>query len=122
MTSIGIVFVLDSTDKEEIDEAAKWFWIMIDDWLQGHYSDKVILFLANKNDLKGSLNLEDIINKINLTRMANYTDLSFQIFKTSIRENQNVDYALKWFIKKVKQLVEVQKLIPAAILILVVIY
>ncbi len=117
MTSVGIIFVLDSTDKEHIDEAAKWFWIMVDEWLKGNYSDKVILFLANKGDLKDALNLEYIIEKLTLTKMSNYADLSFQIFKTSIRENQNIDYAMKWFVKKVKQLIDVQSINPKAVLI-----
>lgn len=117
MTSVGIIFTIDSTDKEQIDEVAKWYWIMIDEWLKGNYSDKVILFLANKADLKDSLNLEYIIDKLNLTKMSNYPDLSFQIFKTSIRENQNIEYAMKWFVKKVNQLIEIQRITPEAILI-----
>ncbi len=117
MTSVGIIFVLDSSDKDHIDEAAKWFWIIVDDWLKGRYSDKVILFLANKSDLKNSLDVEQIMNKLSLTKMSNYSDLSFQIFKTSIRENTNIDYSMKWFVKKVKQLVELQSIKPEAILI-----
>ncbi|MHA1198284.1 MAG: ADP-ribosylation factor-like protein [Candidatus Heimdallarchaeaceae archaeon] len=117
MTSVGIIFVIDSTDKEQIDEVAKWFWIMVDEWLKGNYSDKVILFLANKADLKNTLNLEYIIDKLNLTKMSNYSDLSFQIFKTSIRENQNIEYAMKWFTKKVKQLIELQSKAPESVLI-----
>jgi len=49
MTSVGIIFVLDSTNSAEIDEALKWFWVMIDDWLESVFSDKVILFIANKS-------------------------------------------------------------------------
>ena len=117
MTSVGIIFILDSADKESIEESAKWFWVMINNWLKGNYSDKVILFLANKSDLKDSLNLEYIIDKLNLNKMANYSDLSFQIFKTSMRENKNIDYAMKWFTKKVKQLMETQSSSPEAIII-----
>ena len=117
LTSVGIIFVIDSTDKELLDEASKWFWILIDEWLQENYSDKVILFLANKSDLKDSINLEYIIDKLNLNKMSNYADLSFQVFKTSIRENQNIDYAMKWFVKKVKQLMEIQSTSPEAIVV-----
>jgi len=117
LTSIGIIFVIDSADTEHIDEVTQWFWIMIDEWLRGNYSDKVILFLANKSDLKKSKNLEYIIEKLNLTKMSNYSDLSFQIFKTSIKNDQNIDYAMKWFVKKVKQLTELQHILPEAIII-----
>jgi len=117
MTSVGIIFVIDSSNKEQLEEASKWFWIMVEDWLRGNYSDRVVLFLANKADLKGSLNLEEIINTLNLTKMSNYSSLSFQIFKVSMRENKNVDYAIKWFVSRVKQLIDIQKANPVALIV-----
>ena len=103
MTSVGIVFVLDTTNSEEIDEALKWFWVMIDDWLESVFSEKVILFLANKSDLKDSIDLDEIIEQLKLDRMSQYPDISFQIFKTSIRTETNLDYALQWFVSKINQ-------------------
>lgn len=117
MTSVGIIFVLDSTNSEDIDEALKWFWVMIDDWLESVFSDKVILFLANKTDLKDSLNLDDIIDQLKLTRMSLYSDISFQIFKTSIRTEANLNYALQWFVSKVKQSVQLQDQKPLAVIV-----
>ena len=117
MTSVGIIFVIDSSDKKQIQEASKWFWIMVDEWLEGNYSDKVILFLANKSDLHKALNLDEIIKILNLTKMSQHQSISFQFFKTSIREPRNIDYALKWFASKVKQLIDIQKTVPKALLI-----
>ena len=117
MTSVGIIFVLDSTNSEDLDEALKWFWIMIDEWLESVFSDKVILFLANKTDLKGSMNLDDIIDQLKLSRMSSYSDISFQIFKTSIRTETNLNYALQWFVSKVKQSVQSQDQKPLAVIV-----
>ncbi len=117
MTSVGIIFVIDSADREQLEEASKWFWVMVDEWLEGNYTDKVILFLANKSDLKRALNLDEIIEILNLTKMSQHQSLSFQFFKTSIREPKNIDYALKWFVSKVKNLIDIQKTNPRALLI-----
>ena len=117
MTSVGIVFVIDSSDRAQLEEASKWFWLMVDEWLKGNYSDKVILFLANKSDLQKSLNLDEIIKILNLTKMSQHQSLSFQFFKTSIREPKNIDYAMKWFVSKVKHLTDIQKTKPNALLI-----
>ena len=117
ISSAGIIFVFDSSDGQKIEEARKWFWIMINEWLQGSFLDKVILFLANKSDLKKSMNLEDIIEELDLTKMSSLPDISFQIFKTSLRTQSNLDYAMKWFFSKVKQNYEIENQEPLAIII-----
>jgi small GTP-binding protein len=117
MTSAGIIFVLDSSDSSLLDEAKKWFWTIINDWLQGIFSDKVILFLANKSDLQKSMKLDEIIDKLELTQMSSIPNLSFQIFKTSIRTNTNLEFATKWFFSKIRQNVEEQKMKPSAIIV-----
>ena len=117
MTSVGIIFVLDSTNSEEMDEALKWFWVMIDDWLESVFSDKVILFLANKSDLKDSTDLDSIIEQLNLDKMSQYPDISFQIFKTSIRAETNLKYAFQWFVSKIKKSVELQDQKPLAVIV-----
>jgi small GTP-binding protein len=117
MTSAGIIFILDSSDSSQLDEAKKWFWIIINDWLKGIFSDKVILFLANKSDLQKSMKLDKIIEKLELTQMSSIPNVSFQIFKTSIRTSSNIDFAMKWFFSKIKQSVEEQKMKPSAIIV-----
>lgn len=101
-TSAGIIFVLDSSDKKKLSEASKWFWLMIKDWLSDIYTNKTILFLANKSDLKDSLNLDFIIDEFQLNQMSLYPQVSFQFFKTSIRTDSNLDYAMKWFVSRLK--------------------
>ena len=114
---IGIIFVLDSSDEQKVEEAKKWFWIMMNEWFQGSYLDKVVLFLANKSDLKKSMNLENIIEELELTKMSSLPNVSFQIFKTSLRTESNLDYAMKWFFSKVRQNYEIENQEPLAIII-----
>jgi len=117
LSSAGIIFVFDSSDEQKIKEVKKWFWIVMDEWLQGLFIDKIILFLANKSDLKKSMNLEDIIDKLDLAKMSSLPNISFQIFKTSIRTESNIEYAMKWFFSKLKQNFEIENQEPLAIII-----
>ena len=103
LTSIGVIFVLDSSDKTILEEAKNWFWKMVNEWLGGSYSDKTILFLANKSDLKKSMSIDRIIQYMKLDEMSSYQNISFQLFKTSIRTGSNIELALKWFTSKIKQ-------------------
>ena len=117
MTSSGIIFILDTSDSSSLDEAKEWFWRIINDWLQGIFSDKVILFLANKSDLQKSKRIDEIIEKLDLTQMSSIPNISFQVFKTSLRTNTNIDFAMKWFFTKIKQSVSEQMMKPSAIIV-----
>ena len=108
LTSVGVIFVVDSSDALRLKEASTWFWKMIKEWLGESYSDKAILFLANKSDLKTSLSLDKIINKMKLDEMSSYPNISFQFFKISVRNEENIELAFKWFITKIKLFRELQ--------------
>ncbi len=116
-TSIGIIFVVDTANVAAIDEAVFWYWKLIDEWLEGIFTDRVLLFLANKSDLKNSLSLELIFNKFQLSRMVDYPNISFQVFKTSIRSKDNVDYAFKWFLRKIDEMTTKKDIKPKALLL-----
>ncbi len=108
LTSLGVIFILDSSNALRLDEASIWYWKMVKEWLGEFYSDKAILFLANKSDLKTSLSLDKIINKMKLDEMSSYPNISFQFFKTSVRNEENIELAFKWFISKIKRFKELQ--------------
>ncbi len=108
LTSMGVVFVLDSSDTSRLDEAFTWYWKMVKEWLIESYSDKAILFLANKSDLKTALSLDDIISKMKLDEMSSYPNISFQFFKTSVRNEENIELSFKWFISKIKSFRKLQ--------------
>ncbi len=102
-TSVGIIYIHDTSKAGDIEESAYWYWKIIDEWLEDNYMNKVILFLANKSDLKKSVSLEEVINKFDLNKMTNYPNITFKCFKTSIRKGTNINYALRWFSSKVEQ-------------------
>ncbi|MHA1347657.1 MAG: ADP-ribosylation factor-like protein [Candidatus Heimdallarchaeaceae archaeon] len=108
LTTMGVIFVLDSSDVSRIEEANTWYWKIVKEWLSDSYSDKAILFLANKSDLKTSLSLDKIISKMKLDEMSSYPNVSFQFFKTSVRNEENIELAFKWFISKIKHFRETQ--------------
>jgi len=108
LTSLGVIFVLDSSDTLRLNEASIWYWKMVQEWLGESYSDKTILFLANKSDLKTSLSLDKIINELKLDEMSSYPNISFQFFKTSVRNEENIELAFKWFVSKIRRFRELQ--------------
>ena len=108
LTSMGVIFVLDSSDASRLEEASTWYWKMVKEWLGESYSDKTVLFLANKSDLKTSLNLDKIINKMKLDEMSSFPNISFQFFKSSVRNEENIELAFKWFTSKIKRFRELQ--------------
>ncbi len=107
-SSAGLIFVVDSADEKKIVESSQWYWTIIDEWLNEIYSDMVVLFLANKADLSRSLPLDKIIELFKLEKMALYGNISFQIFKVSLRKNQNISYALKWFVTRINRTIDNQ--------------
>ena len=41
-------------------------WKIIQEWLGDSYSDKAVLLLGNKSDLKNALSLDSVINEMKL--------------------------------------------------------
>ena len=64
----GLIFVVDSADRERIDEARRELHKIITD---REMKDAIILIFANKQDLKGALTPEEIPEKLGLTRLRN---------------------------------------------------
>ena len=100
--AFGIVFVIDSADPSSFDEAKEEFWRSIN---QKDIEDEfLILFLCNKKDLEESENLESIINHMDLFKLAEKENASYQFFKTSMKTGENVDNALEWLKKNTLKL------------------
>lgn len=116
-SSVGLIYMFDSTDPKLIEESKSWYWKMVNEWMSGLGSDKCILFLANKADLKNSMKLDVIIDKLELEKMAQYPNITFQIFKVSIKTGKNLELAIKWLINKLIKLSSTLKFSPQAILV-----
>ncbi|MHA1398278.1 MAG: ADP-ribosylation factor family protein, partial [Candidatus Heimdallarchaeaceae archaeon] len=106
----GIIFVIDSADQDSFEEAKEEFWNSIQ--LKEDQDEFVILFLCNKSDLKESVDLEDIIEKMELYKLVDKENASFQFFKTSMKTGENVEVALKWLKNNTEKIVVKRKINP----------
>lgn len=100
--AFGIVFVIDSASPESFDEAKEEFWKSINQ--KDPKDEFLILFLCNKTDLEESENLESIINHMELYKLAEKENASYQFFKTSMKTGENVDNAVEWLKKNTSKL------------------
>ncbi|NPD88993.1 MAG: GTP-binding protein [Asgard group archaeon] len=100
--AFGIVFVIDSANPDSFNEAKEEFWKSVD---QKDTADEfLILFLCNKTDLDDSEDLEMIINHMELFKLAEKVNASYQFFKTSMKTGENIDNALEWLKKNTSKL------------------
>ncbi len=106
----GMLFFLDSTDKENLDKAKYEFWRCIENKDDG--SDFFCLFICNKSDLKASLSIEYIINKLELNKLVLRDNISFQFFKISLKTGENFSYVLNWLKKHTRKLLQKKHLDP----------
>lgn len=106
----GLVFILDSADPDSFDLAKEEFWRSID--LKGNQDDFLIVILCNKSDLDESVDLETIINHMELYKLAEKENASFQFFKTSMKSGENVDAALNWLTNNTSRIVQKRTIDP----------
>ena len=99
----GVVFIIDSADPDSFDEAKEEFWKAVD--LKEKEDEFIIVFLCNKTDLENSVSLEEIINHLELYKLAENENASFQFFKTSMLTGENVDNSLNWLKNNTNKLV-----------------
>ncbi len=112
--SYGIIFVLDSNDRDRLLEAKEWFWYLIDNI--AIEKQITIMFLANKADLD-CMSLDEIIETLELNKISKFPKASFQIFKTSNMTGKNIEYAMDWFTKKLKEISDIKRATPKALMI-----
>lgn len=106
----GLVFVLDSADKDNFEIAKEEFWKSID--LKGTQDEFLILILCNKSDLDESLDLESIINFFEFYKLAEKENVSFQFFKTSMKSGENIQAALNWLSGNTSRIAQKRKIDP----------
>ncbi len=97
--SQGVIFIFDSANPQQVDEARDWFW-RVCDWAG---TDMPILFLANKWDLAEKMDLTEIIEGLDITRFSEMPARSFRIYTTSMVTGDNVEAAIRWFIDRVNE-------------------
>jgi ADP-ribosylation factor protein 1 len=66
----GLVFVVDSTDRERIDEAHDTLHQLLN---EEQLRNKPILIFANKQNLSNSMSFDELRDKVNLTKLDGNT-------------------------------------------------
>ncbi len=106
----GVIFIIDSADPDQFDLAKEEFWKSIN--LKESADEFTILFLCNKSDLEESVDLETIINHLELFKLAEKENASYQFFKTSMKTGKNLDDALQWLVNNAAKIVSKRSIDP----------
>ena len=102
--SLGIIFVIDSSDTTTLDQVIEWFWKCLE-W----NPTAPLLILANKSDLAHT-ELDELITNIKLDQLPKQnSQRSFRIFEVSTKTGANIDEAMAWFTEKLIPLLEKKK-------------
>ncbi|CAF1619447.1 unnamed protein product, partial [Didymodactylos carnosus] len=87
----GLIFVVDSTDRERIDEARDTLYQLLN---EEELRNKPILIFANKQDLSNSMSFDEIRDKLNLTKLDGNTKWHLQLVRAT--QNEDLQEGLKW--------------------------
>mmetsp|Transcript_45591 Transcript_45591/g.93271 ORF Transcript_45591/g.93271 Transcript_45591/m.93271 type:complete len:182 (+) Transcript_45591:167-712(+) len=87
----GVVFMVDSVDRDRFDEARKELQNMLDDEL---LQDAAILVLANKQDLKGAASADEIVTALGLLDLPSRR--KWQVHATNAVTGEGLYEGLDW--------------------------
>lgn len=91
----GIVFVIDASDTNRLDEAGRELWRYVLDLPSESMKNVPILILANKQDLSGAVNPTLLAKSLNLHKV---THNSFTLIPVSAETGLNLQKALNWLV------------------------
>jgi GTPase SAR1 family protein len=87
----GIIFVVDSNDRERTDQVREELHRMFNDENLQH---KSFLILANKQDLSNAMNVDELRDKLNLNKL--HGNIKWHLQPTSAIHNEGVYEGFKW--------------------------
>ncbi|TPX43224.1 hypothetical protein SeMB42_g04813 [Synchytrium endobioticum] len=90
----AIVFVVDSADTAKLPAAKTELHALLEKPLLASIP---VLVLGNKNDLSGSLSVEQLIDELSLREI---TDREVCCYSISAKNGSNIDITLQWLMKK----------------------
>jgi GTPase SAR1 family protein len=91
----GLIFVVDSSDFQRIDEAREELWRVLEfDEAQG----LPLLILSNKVDLTAHVTDQDIIDGLRLNELK---DREYSLIETSALNNTGVQEGFSWISKQI---------------------
>nr|ACO14774.1 GTP-binding ADP-ribosylation factor homolog 1 protein [Caligus clemensi] len=93
----AIIYVVDSADRDRIGISKEELLSMLE---EEELSDAILLVMANKQDIPGAMSPAEVHSALGLASLKNRT---FQIFKTSIIQNDGLDESMKWLTNVLKE-------------------
>jgi len=93
----GLVFVVDSTDRERIDEAKQELHRILSD---REMKDCLLLVFANKQDLPSAMSPAEVTEKLGLHRMR---DRSWYVHPSCATTGEGLFEGLQWLSQNVKK-------------------
>lgn len=93
----GLIFVVDSNDRERITEAEKELKSMLK---EDELRDAAVLVFANKQDLPNAMQASDLVEKLNLRSMSNR---SWHIQATCATQGNGLYEGLDWLSKELEK-------------------
>lgn len=113
--SYGIIFIIDSANESILEEVKKEFWRCMS--IKEKDEEFLLLFLCNKSDLEKSMNLEILVKKLELYKLAQIPNLTYQFFKVSMKTGEHYEYIMNWLHNKTEKITSKRKITPLMILI-----
>jgi len=92
----GIIFVVDSNDRERIKEANDELKRMLN---EDELKDAVLLVFANKNDLPNAMRSNEIIDQLGL---GNLTGRTWYVQSTCATTGAGLDDGLSWLSRQIR--------------------
>ncbi|CAF0766554.1 unnamed protein product [Rotaria sordida] len=90
----GLIFVIDSTDRESIDKTCKELYAISN---EEDLRNKSILIFANKQDLPNAMTFDELYEKLNLTKLN--TNIKWHLQLSSAIQNQGLHEGFQWLAK-----------------------
>ena len=94
----AIIFVIDSNDRERLSQASDELDQMIN---EDELKELPVLIFANKQDLPNCCTLDEMKEKLNLTKLDR-TNRRWHLQPSSVMEKKGIDEGFKWLADAIK--------------------
>ncbi|MFX1514436.1 MAG: ADP-ribosylation factor-like protein [Promethearchaeota archaeon] len=95
--AVGVIFVFDSADPDVVKDSGRWFHQVVE-WLG---SDTILMFLANKADLPEASSLDEVVEKLELSKTIGQKPYNFGVYRISALTGEGFKKAWDWFSMKI---------------------
>lgn len=99
--SSAIIFVIDSSDRARLEEAKTELWNVL---LDPQFPDAPLLVVANKQDVEGAMDVNEIISVCNLDNLEKMGNRSWHIQPTVATTGQGVEEAILWIVMELEKI------------------